>query len=91
MQLILQFPKGFCGPRFGRFPQTLQRDVGLLLKRVETRPAQVKRRTVRLLTEVAFKSVLHLGFQKGIGVFPSNESVKVEKVVTTGGVRNGAW
>jgi hypothetical protein len=42
----------------------------------------------------AIKSVLALGFQKGIGVFPNNESVVVppEKVVRCAdGVRNGSW
>ena len=43
----------------------------------------------------AIKSVMALGFQKGIGVFPSNESVKVKKknVIQQApeGVRNGSW
>jgi len=42
----------------------------------------------------AIKSVLALGFQKGIGVFPSNESVVVppDKVIQCAdGVRNGSW
>jgi hypothetical protein len=42
----------------------------------------------------AIKSVLALGFQKGLGVFPNNESVVVppDKVVQCAdGVRNGSW
>ena len=45
----------------------------------------------------SIKSVLALGFQKGLGVFPNNDSVKVKQkqVVQTArpkdGVRNGAW
>lgn len=38
------------------------------------------------------KSVMELGFQKGLGIFPSNE--KVEKIVVVNGpheIRNGTW